>query len=132
MSSSQFSIAKVDCFVNVQTCAENHVASYPTRKFFAPLVDLDSAQNYFLLNNYIDQKILALENKNELVELNGDNFHNQTAVGGHLVMFYASWCGMSRAMFPFWKQLSEFLPVYRIDCHIHRSICAEFEIMVKF
>lgn len=124
----------MDCSINIRTCADNNVTAYPTQKFFAPRVDKESVRNYFFLVNYVNQKILGLENTNELTELNENNFHNHTAVGSHFVMFYAPWCQASRGVYPLMKRLSVLFPVSRINCHIHRSIChqSEFKIKVNF
>lgn len=120
--------------MNFRTCADNNVAAYPTQKFFASVVDRQSVKSYFFLVSYINQKLLGLENTNKFAELNENNFHNHTAVGGHFVMFYAPWCQYSRGVYPLMKRLSVLFPVSVINCHIHRSICDQpkFKIKVNF
>ncbi|XP_033121043.1 thioredoxin domain-containing protein 5-like [Anneissia japonica] len=102
---SKVSIAKVDCTVETQLCAENGVkgVSY----------------------THLDVQVNILTD---------ENFVDGVSKGLTFVKFYAPWCGHCKRLAPTWETLAtevveqKDVSIAKVDCTVHKSTCQKYEV----
>ncbi|XP_071957200.1 thioredoxin domain-containing protein 5-like [Antedon mediterranea] len=141
---SKVSIAKVDCTVETQLCADNGVKGYPTLKFFSPNADeallfkgkrdIDNLESFIREQLQEPEAPKPPEPKHGLYELTKKDFKDHITSGNHFIKFYAPWCGHCKRLAPVWDELAtgfehlDDVTIAKVDCTTDKEVCDQFDV----
>jgi thioredoxin 1 len=67
--------------------------------------------------------------EDKMLHLNSENFKEIINKGGHLVDFYAEWCGPCKMLAPVLEEIDNKVSIIKVDVDMHPDLAMEYGIM---
>jgi thioredoxin 1 len=67
--------------------------------------------------------------EDKMLHLNSENFKEIINKGGHLVDFYAEWCGPCKMLAPVFEEIDNKVSIIKVDVDMHPDLAMEYGIM---